>query len=69
MTRKDDGDAWMWDGLAEMERADQADHIEELKRPRWIDGRAKPVRGILLHRLPTGNGYEVEMLFEERGHQ
>jgi hypothetical protein len=67
MTRKDDGEDWMWDGLAAMEVEDKGDHIEQLERPRWVERRAKPVQGLLLHKLPKAEGFEVELLFEGMG--
>lgn len=65
LSRNEDGEEWMWDGLAAIEEEDKGDHIEELQRPKWVERKAKPVQGLLLHRLPKEEGFEVELLFAD----
>lgn len=66
MTRKGDDEGWMWEGLAVIEAGSGDNHVEELKRPKWVERRAKPVQGLLLHRMPAGEGFEVELLFDQK---
>jgi hypothetical protein len=63
LTRNEDGEEWMWDGLAAIEEEDKGEHVEELQRPKWVERKAKPVQALLLHRLPKEGGFEVELLF------